>query len=84
LDIFNFNRYKAYGKVDSISFKHWIFFLTWIAITSVVVGFRVGQARKLRQEAMEKNAGLFKKSALVDIDGYVEPDEDPVTTVIAM
>lgn len=84
VNILTFNKFKQFGKVESIEFKHWVFFLVWVAITVVVVTFRVQKASKSRKEAMAKNAGLFKRFSYgVGIDGYIEPEDDPAT-VIAM
>lgn len=87
LDMFTFNQFKPFGKVDSIKFKHWVFFLLQLTITGLVTAFRVHQAHKAKMEAMTKNAGMFRKTGSPgDIDGYIEPDrgEDYGTTVIAM
>lgn len=87
VDMFTFNQFKPFGKVDSIQFKHWVFFLLQLTITGLVTTFRVHQAYKAKMEAITKNAGLFRKQGLQgDIDGYIEPDrgDDYGTTVIAM
>lgn len=87
LPIFYFNQYKEFGKVDHVEFKHWAFFLLEVAITVGVAGFRMKQAKKIREEAIAKNAVLFRKEVQGgDVDGYFHPDrgdEDP-QTVIAM
>lgn len=89
VNIFAFNQFKAFGRVDSIQFKQWVFFLLQIAITASVVTFRVKQMRKQKMEAMAKNAGLFRKAGLTSsgIDGgYLEADrgDEEHMTVIAM
>lgn len=88
INMFTYNKFKSFGKEESIEFKHWTFLLLQLTITAVVVSFRVHQARKTKEEAILKNASLFlRKPGLTgDIDGYIEPDrgdEDPLT-VIAM
>ena len=85
MNILNYNQFKEFGKVEWIKFKHWFFFLASCAITATVVTIRVKQARKTRNEAMVKNAGLFKRSYFTTASegGYMEHDDD-MPTVIAM
>lgn len=87
VNMFNFNEFKAFGKVDRIQFKHWVFFLLQLAITAGVASFRMRQAKKTRDEAIAKNASLFKKEGTSgDVEGYFQPDrgDDDPLTIIAM
>lgn len=87
VNMFNFNQFKAFGKVDHVAAGNWGFLLLQLAITGGVVGFRMHQARKHREEATARNKSLFRKEERTgDVEGYFAPDrgdEDP-HTVIAM
>lgn len=87
-NIFTFNEFKDFGKIDRIQFKHWVFLLLEFAIAGSVIGFRLHQARKEKEKAMAKNAALFKKerASIQEHEGYFQPDrgDDDPLTVIAM
>jgi hypothetical protein len=88
INMFTYNKFNSFGKVESSKFKHWVFLLLQLIITAVVVSFRVHQAHKTKKAAILKNASLFvRKPGLTgDIDGYIEADrgEDYPQTIIAM
>lgn len=86
LNIFGFNSYRDFGKKDRVEFKHWVFFILHILISSALIFMRVRKARFATKQAMERNAGLFRSTIFQKADGYGDnldrDSEGP--TIIAM